>query len=540
MPEITPKDWRDYPDITTPLSGTALEDLETRVGGWHQPRSDSLYSEQPLYLDFSDADTFNTRRGEWTNVSGTLPAISGGGWFPPAASGTNVMVRASEAYGNLEIVTRVTIPAGGVLSSNYGFVAKYLDSTNYLWLRWDTGTGANGRLGIAKRDLGSETGLSFSPSNLIVAAGATYWMRWRIIGNTVTGEWFNADPMHPASVPVVTLTSELAGGDATKFGAGVRGKFGLRNQYAQTDLRFDDLIIRPLGRSLRQRDVQVFTVSGTWTKPAGAAADPTAESRIIVVGAGGGGGSGARRASGTATSGGGGGQGGSVSIWDGATSGLLASGAITVPSGGAGGAAVTTNDTNGAGGAAAGNTTAAIINGGSGKVIARGAGMVAAGGGSTTTAGGGNGGVGSAGVGGTGGPSVAGANGSSGGIIASIAPGGGGGGGGLATTPAATTGGPSSFHGPADTVLGPSPAGGNGTNGIAAWEVWPGYFLSTGGQGGGGAAVGAGGNGGNGGDGVTVFGGGGGGGGASLNGSNSGAGGAGGPGLCIVITEWGG
>ena len=31
---FTPKDWRDHPDVTTPLSAAAMEDLETRLSGY--------------------------------------------------------------------------------------------------------------------------------------------------------------------------------------------------------------------------------------------------------------------------------------------------------------------------------------------------------------------------------------------------------------------------------------------------------------------------------------------------------------------------
>ncbi len=91
--------------------------------------------------------------------------------------------------------------------------------------------------------------------------------------------------------------------------------------------------------------VDIFTASGTWTKPSGAVLV-----EVTTIGGGGGGGSGRRGAVGTVCTGGAGGGGGGLTTRSFPASLLPATVTVTVGAGGAGGAAVTTNDTNGVAG----------------------------------------------------------------------------------------------------------------------------------------------------------------------------------------------
>lgn len=269
-------------------------------------------------------------------------------------------------------------------------------------------------------------------------------------------------------------------------------------------------------------NVQVFTSSGTWTKPAGATTVT-----VLMFGGGGGGGSGATEASGTVASGGAGGGGGAYTEKTFAASSLASTETVTVGTGGTGGTAISTTSTVGNAGNAGNNsvfksTAYAVANGG-------GAGA----GGSTGAASGGfgGGGLNSGGAGGS--SSATGAAGSAGTSVG-IAGAGGASGGGVTTGAAASAGGAggtvSASGGNSGGAAGTSGGGAGGAGVTTATGV---AIAGTGGGGGGSGTSTTGGAGGAGGS----YGAGGGGGGSALNGHSSGAGGNGANGIVIVYTS---
>lgn len=83
---ITPKDWRDDPDHTTPVNAAALEDLESRVGNYLEQKVNAKGD-----ILAATADDVLTRVAVGTNdqvLTADSAQAAGVKWASPAAGGT--------------------------------------------------------------------------------------------------------------------------------------------------------------------------------------------------------------------------------------------------------------------------------------------------------------------------------------------------------------------------------------------------------------------------------------------------------------------
>lgn len=433
---------------------------------------------------------------------GTWDAPAGGGSGTVTSVGLSMpggfTVSGSPVTGAGTIAVTTTL--SGLLKGSSGAIEVATVGTDYVVPTGSiTGTAGNVTGTVAVANGG--TGLTAAPANgqIPIGDGTGYTLATLTAGTGVT--------ITNAAGAVTIAASGGGSGTVTSVGISGPASWSITGSPVTAS---GTIAITPT-----VPDVQVFTGSGTWTKPTGATVV-----EVWCISGGGGGGGGAVAASGTAAIGGAGANGGPIAWARFAASDVPSTVSVTVGAGGTGGPGGASTGGSGSTGASGGQTMFGAY-----LQTYYGQGALPGGAGNN-----GNGGFLST-SGGGGGSSTSGNPGSGG---TSWGPGSGGGGGGgissAGTAYAGANGGDNRaaqgyYPGGAGGAVGSAGSAGPSTSAPASSGLG-----GTGGGGGGASTSGPGGAGGAGGS----YGGGGGGGGAALVGFAGGTGGNGGPGLCVV------
>lgn len=171
--------------------------------------------------------------------AGTL-AVSGGQLVPSDVTSKRIYYNAASAdWADGWLTWKFTTGAAVTATYEVFLILKRLSATDYLMAGL---TSTSTAMRIYTVDAGVDT--QKATVSRTISAATSYWLRGRVEGNLVTIEFWTAAPT-PTGTPATSLTYTLVGAEATKFGAGVVGKPGLRTIPKGTDWRYDDVTIEP-------------------------------------------------------------------------------------------------------------------------------------------------------------------------------------------------------------------------------------------------------------------------------------------------------
>lgn len=189
--------------------------------------------------DTFDVDSLSSYT--WDTGSAADAAVTGGALVPSTTGVAREFYRPGHIFEDSELVAEVAVGSGD--STAFEGRIKRLDASNGIvaGIRADANL-----LQIRKKDAGVFTTLATKA--VTFNASTVYWIVPRIEGNRITVEAWNGDP-DAAGVLIDSLSYDLAGADATKFGAGVQGTLGLRWTVTTGDWQIRTLRARaPRGR----------------------------------------------------------------------------------------------------------------------------------------------------------------------------------------------------------------------------------------------------------------------------------------------------
>lgn len=161
-----------------------------------------------------------------TESSGTYEIRAGGLWFN-TATGANRQLYRSEGVAADFIATLKVTPSTG--SNDSGLTFKRIDGNNHLLLVHAVTSPTQSNVpSFYKKENGSFVLIGSLPT---IVPSVPHWIVVRMLSNTIKCEIWETDPELGYSLgfpPYSTSTFTLSGTNATKYGKGVAGGFGIR------------------------------------------------------------------------------------------------------------------------------------------------------------------------------------------------------------------------------------------------------------------------------------------------------------------------
>lgn len=217
-----------------------IYNLKTAFGTLEEKELSFLYKDWDYtYYDSSWTDDFLLSSSANLTPAGAYLTSS-------TTSARNGFVDFKSVMGpNIEVIQELVW--GSAISGATRSAVKGLDVSNFLHT-----TIAPTAFSLIKLVANSNTTLVTTP--FIPSINTTYWTRTRVIGNIFTGELWLSYPSDNSS-PIISLSTTLAGADATLFGTGIYGYAGWSFAPGVADNSFK--IGRTSIRGLSKNDVSI-------------------------------------------------------------------------------------------------------------------------------------------------------------------------------------------------------------------------------------------------------------------------------------------
>lgn len=175
---------------------------------------------------------------DYTLLTGTMPVIRRGRLNPANTSLVRLLYANSYPVENHRAAIRVRT-SDVTATWSAGVLVKMLDGTNYLRAKVSNA----GTLLLEAVNAGTAATLT-SVTVTLPNTGGELWLYADIDGDTLTCEYFTADPAGNQA-PTGSLIYALTGANKTKFGAGILGQAGFELQPKATSWRVTEFSVDP-------------------------------------------------------------------------------------------------------------------------------------------------------------------------------------------------------------------------------------------------------------------------------------------------------